>query len=334
MLVIIGQRRVGKSSLVLDYLKTKDIDLDTVFYLNKEVDLERKIGSSKDLEELFVAYSQKHTIKYLIIDEIQDIDHWEDFIREKLVYQQYYIIITGSNSKFLSGELATYFTGRYVSLEVFPFTYTEYLKIKTLPQNKETFLEYLEIGGLPEIVLEQDKNLRKNYLENLLHSLLLKDIVARYKIENYSLFEKVVLFLAQNIGSMTSLRKIEDYLKKDKLSLSLPTISNYISYLKTAYLISECERYDILGKKVLEYNAKYFFTDLGLRNTLFYHTGFDITKLLENYVYNMLIRNGYQVRVGNINGVEIDFVAEKDGRKLYIQVAYLIPSEEVYEREF
>jgi predicted AAA+ superfamily ATPase len=262
MLVITGQRRVGKSYIILNYLKIKKIDLDTVFYLNKEVDLEKEIKTSKDLEELFISYSKKHTVNYLIIDEIQDIEHREDFIREKLVYKQYKIIITGSNSKLLSGELATYLTGRFVTLEVFPFSYTEYLEAKKLPRTKEIFLEYLEIGGLPEIVLEQDKNLRKNYLENLLNSLLLKDIIARYRVENYSLFEKVVMFLSQNIGSMTTLRKIEDYLKKDKLKLTLPTISNYIKYLKNAYIINECERYDILGKKILEYNSKYYFNDL------------------------------------------------------------------------
>jgi predicted AAA+ superfamily ATPase len=262
MLVITGQRRVGKSYIILDYLKTKKIDLDTVFYLNKEVDVEKEIQTSSDLEELFITYSKKHPIHYLIIDEIQDIEHRENFIREKLIYKKYHIIITGSNSKLLSGELATYLTGRFVTLEIFPFTYIEYLEVKQLERTKATFLEYLEIGGLPEIVLEQNKNLRKNYLENLLHSLLLKDIVARYRVENYSLFEKVVLFLAQNIGSMTTLRKIEDYLKKDKLKLTLPTISNYVQYLKTAYLINECERYDILGKKILEYNAKYYFNDL------------------------------------------------------------------------
>ncbi|MDR3169877.1 MAG: DUF4143 domain-containing protein [Candidatus Peribacteria bacterium] len=187
---------------------------------------------------------------------------------------------------------------------------------------------------MPEIIFEQNPQLRKNYLENLLNSLLLKDIIARYNIENYSLFEKVVLFLSQNVGSYTSLRKIEDYLVKDKLKLTLPTISNYIKYLKTAYFINECERYDILGKRVLEYNSKYYFNDLGIRNSLFYKRSFDANKLLENYVYNVLIRNGYQVFVGTVEGVEIDFVAEKEGEKLYIQVCYLIDSEETYQREF
>ena len=334
ILIITWQRRVWKSYIIIDFLKKNKINLNEVFYLNKELDSLSKIKSNIDLELIFNEYEKINKIKYIIVDEIQDIENWENFIRAKFAEKKYKIIITWSNSKLLSGELSTYLTWRYLNLDIFPLTYFEFLEIKKLKNSKENFLYYLEFWGLPEIILETNDDLKKNYIKNLKDSIILKDIVDRYKIKNYSFFEKIFLFISQNIWNITSLRKIEDYFKKDKIKVSLTTISNYVKYLENTYLINNCEKYDLAWKKVLEYNSKYYFNDLWIRNSIYYNFNFDIGKLLENYVFNILISKWYEVYVWDKKWVEIDFVATKENEKIYFQVAYLIPTEDVYSREF
>lgn len=334
ILIITWQRRVWKSYIIIDYIKTNNIDLWEIFYLNKELDSLWLIKNNIDLEVLFNEYSKLNNTKYIIIDEIQDIESWEIFIRAKFVEKKYNIIITGSNSKLLSSELSTYLTWRYINLDIYPLTYFEYIEFKNLENTKINFLEYLEFWWLPEIVLETNKDLKKNYISNLKNSIILKDIVNRYKIKDYSFFEKILWFVSQNIWNITSLRKVEDYLKKDKIKVSLSTISNYIKYLENTYLINNCEKYDLAWKRVLEYNSKYYFNDLWIRNSIYYNFNFDIWKLLENYVFNMLIAKWYNVYVWEKKWLEIDFVAQKENIKIYIQVTYLITSQEVYEREF
>lgn len=334
ILIITWQRRVWKSYIIIDFLKQNNINLDEVFYLNKELDSLSEIKSNIDLEFIFDEYAKINQIKYIIIDEIQDIEKWENFIRAKFAEKKYKIIITWSNSRLLSGELSTYLTWRYVNLDIFPLTYFEFLEIKNLKNVKENFLYYLEFWWLPEIILETNDNLKKNYIKNLKNSVILKDIVDRYKIKNYSFFEKIFLFISQNIWNITSLRKVEDYLKKDKIKISLSTISNYIKYLENTYLINNCEKYDLSWKKVLEYNSKYYFNDLWIRNSIYYNFNFDIWKLLENYVFNILISKGYKVYIWEKQWVEIDFIASRENEKMYFQVAYLISSKSVYDREF
>ena len=184
------------------------------------------------------------------------------------------------------------------------------------------------------MVLEKNMDIKRNYIQNLKNSIILKDIVARYHIRDYSYFEKILVFLSQNIGNITSLRKIEDYFKKDTISVSLATLSNYCKYLENVIFIRNCEKFSLSGKKVLEYNSKYYFNDIGIRNSIYYNFRFDIGKILENYTHNILVRNGYRVYFAEKDGVEIDFIAEKDGKKMYFQVAYLIADEKVYDREF
>lgn len=334
ILIISWQRRVWKSYIIIDYLKSNNIDLKEVFYLNKELDSLNQIKTNIELEKLFNEYDKENEVKYIIIDEIQDIEIWENFIRSKFSEKKYNIIITWSNSKLLSSELSTYLTWRYINLDVFPLTYFEFLNIKKLQNSKENFLYYLEFWWLPEIVLETNDDLKRNYIKNLKDSIILKDIVNRYKIKDYSFFEKILWFVSQNIWNITSLRKVEDYLKKDKIKVSLSTISNYIKYLENTYLINNCEKYDIAWKKVLEYNSKYYFNDLWIRNSIYYNFNFDIWKLLENYVFNILLSKWYKIYIWNKKWLEIDFIAQKSNDKKYFQVIYLISSEEVYNREF
>lgn len=334
ILIISWQRRVWKSYIIIDYLKSNDIDLSQVFYLNKELDSINQIKTNIDLENIFNKYEKENEVKYIIIDEIQDIEWWENFIRAKFSEKKYDIIITWSNSKLLSSELSTYLTGRYINLDVFPLTYFEFLNIKELTNSKENFLYYIEFWWLPEIVLETNDDLKRNYIKNLKDSIILKDIVNRYKIKDYSFFEKILGFVSQNIWNITSLRKVEDYLKKDKIKVSLSTISNYIKYLENTYLINNCEKYDLAWKKVLEYNSKYYFNDLWIRNSIYYNLNFDIWKLLENYVFNILLSKWYKIYIWEKKWLEIDFIAQKWTIKKYFQVTYLISSEEVYNREF
>lgn len=334
ILIISWQRRVWKSYIIVDYLKSNKINLKEVFYLNKELDSLNQIKTNIELEDLFIAFEKENEAKYIIIDEIQDIEWWENFIRAKFSEKKYNIIITWSNSKLLSSELSTYLTGRYISLDVFPLTYFEFLNIKKLQNSKENFLYYLEFWWLPEIVLETNDDLKRNYIKNLKDSIILKDIVNRYKIKDYSFFEKILWFVSQNIWNITSLRKVEDYLKKDKIKVSLSTISNYIKYLENTYLINNCEKYDLAWKKVLEYNSKYYFNDLWIRNSIYYNFNFDIWKLLENYVFNTLLSKWFKIYIWDKKWLEIDFIAQKANDKKYFQVTYLISSEEVYNREF
>jgi len=335
VLVISGQRRTWKSFIINAFLKYEKINLNNVFYLNKELDIWNEIKNALDLEDLFQNFlKQNPKCEYIIIDEIQDIENWENFIRAKYAEKKYFIIITWSNSKLLSWELASYLTWRFVDIKVFPLSYQEYLEFKKFKNNKKAFFEYLEFGGLPEVVLENNLELKKNYIKNLKDSIILKDIVARYNIKNYSYFEKILQFLSNNIWAITSLRKIENYFIKDKIKISLTTISNYLKYLENSFLINECEKIDLNWKKILEYNSKYYFNDLWIRNSINYNFNFDIWKLLENYIFNILIKNWYKVFVWNKKWLEIDFVAEKDWKRKYFQVAYLISDEKVYEREF
>ncbi len=335
ILIISWQRRTWKSFIINAFLKYYKINLDNVFYLNKEIDVFNQIKNAEDLENLFQSYQNQHQkIEYIIIDEIQDIQQWELFVREKQAQKKYFIIITWSNSKLLSWELATYLTWRFVDITVFPMTYSEILNFKKVENTNQEFIKYLKYWWLPEVVLENNELLKENYIKNLKNSIILKDIVSRYNIKNYWLLEKILQFLSNNIWSTTSLRKIEKYFQKDKISISLSTISNYIKYLTNSFLIKECEKIDLIWKKILEYNSKYYFNDLGIRNSIYYNFDFDIWKLLENYVFNILIKNWFDVYVWNKQWIEIDFVAIKNWIKKYFQVAYLIPNQDTYNREF
>ncbi len=336
IIILEWQRRVWKSSLIVSYLKSKNIDFDDIFYINKELDLLGDISDVKSLDEIFNYFKKKfRDPKYIIIDEVQDIDGWEKFVRKYQALWIYKIILTWSNSKLLSWELSTYLTGRYLSIEVFPFLYEEFLNFKTISPTKEAFLEYIEYGWMPEILFIKDKETKKNYLKSVLNSILLKDIVWRYNIRDIKLLEKILMFLANNTGSLVSITNISKYLSVQfKKEYSTKTIANYIRYLEFPYLINEVPRYDIWGKKIFEYVSKYYFTDVWFANIYGFTFANDIWKVLENLVYLKLKSMWYDVFVWEKNWYEIDFVWKKEGEKIYIQVTYLFSNEEVVKREF
>ncbi len=335
IVVITWQRRVGKSYSLLGFLRYFKIDLEKVFYINKEFDIEDEIQNQKNLNRLFNQVLKEKDIKYIIIDEIQNIENWEKFILAKFSEKKYKIIITGSNSKLLSGELSTLLTWRYLTIEVFPFDYQEFIEFKNYDKNLESFKEYVQFGWMPEVLLLPTDELKQNYIKNTLDSIFFKDIVSRFTIRNTKLLEKLFQYLQLELGNIISITNIANYIKQAmKKEVSFTTISNYLDYLTFPYLVNEVSRYDIKWKKVLDYTAKYYFSDIGIRNTIWFNFAKDIGKILENLVYIKLVSDGYDVKIWELAGKEIDFVAEKNGEKKYIQVCYLLSSEKVIEREF
>lgn len=335
IVVLQWQRRVWKSYSLIWFLNKYNIDLDNVFYINKELDIDEEIKNQKDLNLLFEEIKQKQDIEYIIIDEIQNIDSWEKFILWVYSEKKYKIIITWSNSKLLSSELSTLLTWRYLTLDIFPFNFPEFLEFKKKESNNESFREYITFWWMPEVLLLPDDNLKKNYLQNTLNSILLKDIVDRYWIKNIKLIDKILYFMQSEIWNIISITNIWNYIKNIfKKEVSLTTISNYIKYLTYPYIINEVLRYDIKWKKNLDYTAKYYFTDIWIRNIYWFNFANDIWKVLENLVYIKLVSDWYNVKVWELSWKEIDFIAEKWWEKVYIQVCYLLSSEQVIKREF
>lgn len=377
ILVLQWQRRVGKSYTLIWFIKDHNINLDSVFYINKELDINEEIQNQKDLNNLFIEVSNSKNIKYIIIDEIQNIKNWEKFILWVYSEKKYKIIITWSNSKLLSSELSTLLTWRFMTINIFPFDYKEFLEIKEykiknienkLNSKKERFWdmyqellekvkeirtnekkyyqrttrripkyfkEYITYGWMPEILFLQKNELKNNYIQNTLNSILLKDIVDRYWIKNIKLLEKILQFIQSEVGNIISITNISNYVKNIfKKEVSLTTISNYIKYLTYPYIINEVQRYDIKWKKILDYNSKYYFSDIWIRNIYWFSFANDIWKILENLVFIKLISSWYKVYVWEVWWNEIDFIALKWWEKLYIQVCYLLSSDNVIKREF
>jgi hypothetical protein len=341
--VISGQRRVGKSYLFRMFINwlivQKNIPLKNIFYLNKDIYELDFINTSEKLQSAIQSYMNhlkpEGTI-YLFLDEIQEIKGWEKVVNafSQSYIDRYEIFITGSNANLLSTELSTYLTGRYLLFQVFPFSYSEYLGINNLNRHKLSYIDYLKHGGMPETYALHDLEIKQNYYQNLRDAILLKDVVKRYQIRDVNLLEKLVMFIIDSIGSYLSVNKIVKHLKTHHYKATHETIGAYLTCLKDAYFIHESERYEIKGKKILTGERKYYLNDLGFKYYLTSSFDFGIGKYLENMVYLQLLSSGYKVYTGKIAGKEIDFIAEKDNEKKYIQVAYILSDDRVIQREF
>jgi len=334
--VIVGQRRVGKSFLlfqIMDLIKERNKKAKIV-YINKELAEFDEIKNYQDLLQ-YIKEQTKNKKSYLFIDEIQDIDNFEKALRDLNAKGKYDIYCTGSNAKLLSGELATTLSGRHIEIEVFGLSYEEFLSFHKIKESQESLLQYIKYGGLPYLInLDiNDETSIYGYLKSIYNTILLKDIVARYKIRNVAFLENLTQYIADNIGSLVSAKKISDFLKSQKINISPNIVLDYLSFLENAFFIFKAPRSDIQGKKVFEVNSKYYFEDLGLRHSILSYQQGDINKILENLVFLHLKIMGYEVTVGQLNDKEVDFVAEKQHKKFYIQTAYLI-TEENKEREF
>ncbi|WP_140937961.1 ATP-binding protein [Sphingobacterium lumbrici] len=336
--VITGQRRVGKSQmlkLIIQEIQHRQADA-VIIFIDKELEEFAHITDHQQLHE----YVKEHLVpdkkNYLFVDEIQEIDEFQRCLRSLLNQQLCDIYCTGSSAKMLSGELATQLAGRYIEIQIHTLSYKEFLTFNKLDESMENLERYITLGGLPyQHHIGLERSLVFEYLKNVYASILLKDVVSREGIRNVPLLENLVMYLADNVGSLFSAQNISKYLKSQKISIPTQTVINYLHALTNAYFIHRVPRADVKGMKIFEIGEKYYFEDLGLRNSIrsFNFRG-DIAKLMENVVYLHLLRNGFEVFVGKQGDQEIDFMGERKGERLYIQVCYLLIDDKTIQREF
>lgn len=335
--VFTGQRRVGKSYLLYQIIQEviEQNPEAVVLYINKEDLAFSAIKTAEDLD-LYVQNNKSKTAKnYLFIDEIQDIENFETALRSLLLDETLDIYCTGSNANLLSGDIAGYLSGRYIEIQVFSLSYIEFLLFQGLESNAKNLDLYLKYGGLPYLKhLKLEDEIVFEYLKNIYSTIIYKDIIHRYSIRNIPFLEQLVLFLASNTGSIFSSKKISDFLKSQGINIAPNQVQIYISYLSNAFIIRSVARFDIIGKRLFEVGEKYYFENLGIRNALWGYRLEDQGKILENAVYNHLAYCGYKISIGMLGAKEIDFIAEKNGEKKYVQVALRILEESKYEREF
>ena len=337
--IIVGVRRSGKSVLmmqIIEELKEKGIDNEHIIYINFEDYDYTDYTKPKEFNE-FVKNKIKDKKKYyLFFDEIQEVEDFEKVINSFRATMNVSIFITGSNSKVLSGDLATHLTGRYIKIQIMPFTFSEYLELQNNQKSNkdEAFLEYLEWGGMPQIYNSTSIQERKMYLRDLYNTVILKDIVERNSIKDVNLLNRVIQFMMENIGGVISANSITKFLKSDNITTSVDTILNYIGYINNSMIANKVSRYNIRGKSVMTLLEKYYVVDLGLLQLKSTPIEKKLGGRLENIVYNELLARGYDVYIGKIDNGEIDFVVDDFGDRFYIQVADYLSSDDVVGREF
>ena len=338
IIVLVGQRRVGKSCILKVIRDDKMADSDNnVIYIDKEKWQYDAIQTYRDLNEYIEKHWANDKYNYILIDEVQDIEEFERSVRSFRTEPNTDIIITGSNASMLSNELSTLIGGRYKEIYIQSLSYNEFLEFHNLSDNDESLSLYIQYGGMPglaKIGLEEDD--AREYQIDIYHTVLLKDVIMRNQIRNVPFLENLVRFLADNIGKLISANSIAKYMKSQGESITSSVVINYISFLCEAYILHKVNRYDIHGKRVFENNDKFYFEDNGVRNAIAGGTREgDIEKVIENIIYEHLIRLGYQVYVGQLQAGEIDFVCTKpEGQRIYVQASFIIAEQATREREF
>ena len=343
--VITGIRRSGKSvmlKLIMEELKQNKIDEKQFININFENLINIELTTADKLHEYILKKASEIKKKcYIFLDEIQEVKDWEKCINSLRVNEEYDfdIYITGSNAKLLSGELSTYLAGRYVEFVIYPFSFKEFLEtLKSIQQDvstREAFQKYVKFGGMPflyNLAFEEEASLQ--YLKDIYSSIILKDITQRNKIRDTDLLERVISYLIMNVGNNFSATSISKFFKSENRKVSVETILNYIKAAEESFLIYRVSRDDLIGKKVLNVNEKYYIADHGMREAILGSNQRDINQIFENIIYLELLRKGYNVRVGKVDNLEVDFVCTKGNEKIYVQVAYLLASSETIEREF
>ena len=336
--VLIGTRRCGKSTIlkqIIDSLLTDGIPQENIVWINFELSDYFEITDIKKLED-YISWQIENVDGriYLFFDEIQVVPQWEKLINSYFAKENFDIYITGSNSKLLSGEFATYLSGRYVELNIYPFSFREYIRYYGITEDfKYHFYKYLEDGGMPS-TYDYGGDDKKLVIMDLYNSIVLKDIIQRNNVKNVDLLDRIMRFVMYNIGQPFSANKVYKRLKQDMVNLSVNTIYNYLKFFENACLIYQVKREDLQGKKILRYDEKYYLCDLGFRQALIGNNQRDITRVIENIVYMELLRRGYEITIGKVSNLEVDFVCKKQNKPIYIQVSYLLASEETVEREF
>lgn len=341
--VIVGVRRSGKSimlELIKDELFSKGVSHDNVISVNFEdmtySSLTNAVGLHTYLKEKIDSVEGR---VYIFLDEIQEVSDWEKCVNSLRVNSDADIYITGSNAKMLSGEYATLLSGRYVEFSIYPFSFSEYCEARRASGGDESvstyFTQYVKYGGLPFLATAPfDEAAKMQYLKDIYASVVVKDIVKRNNLRDVDLLERIIAYAVSNIGRTFSANSISAYLKNERRTVSVDTIINYLSSCEKAFLFYKINRMDLNGKEILKINEKYYLADHGLRQALFGSNMRDVELIFENIVCMELLRRGYKVNIGKNGNREIDFVCDKDGKRIYVQVCYMLASEKTAEREF
>jgi uncharacterized protein len=334
--VLTGQRRVGKSYLLLQLIGVIEVQWPdaNIIHIDKE---NTDFGFIKNHHDLETYIKEKSTAgtNYVFIDEVQEIKDFQLSMRSLLALGNYDLYCTGSNAYTLSGDLATLLAGRYIEIRVHSLSFVEFKEFYQLANSHETLNRYLKYGGLPFLIhLPNDEKVIFDYLKNVYNTIFFKDIVSRFQLKNASFLTDLSRFIAETCGSLFSARKISQYLKSQQIKATPEVIINYLWCLENAYFIHRVKRTDIEGKKHFDIGEKLYFDDLGLRHSITGYRQSDIGKIMENAVFLHLAIHEWNVTVGFNEQKEVDFVAEKNGEKLYVQVAYLVQNDQTEAREF
>ena len=341
--VIAGIRRCGKSvvlQLIADELEHQGVAVERIVYMNFESFEWMDIADAKALYRYIKDRVEKTEGRvYILLDEIQEVENWQKVVDSLSVDIDCDIYLTGSNSNLLSGELATYISGRYVHFDIFPFSLAECIEAEkqrgSFVSLERSFDDYLRLGGLPQRFVFDDESAVHTYIDDVFNTIVVKDVIARNNIGDAALLTRLTSFLLDNIGNPFSANSIRNTLRSFGVKTSVTTILSYIAALQNAMIVLTAPRYDLKGKALLSTNEKYYATDLGLRNIVKSSELVDYNKLYENAVYLELLSRGYKVYVGKVDDLEIDFICTKSGgEKLYVQVAYLLADASVVKREF
>ena len=338
--IIVGIRRCGKSTILKQIqfeIQNNGVDANHILFINFEDMAFSKIKNENDLYEYVMARMKEQDKYYLFFDEIQNVDCFEKAINSFRATRNVSIFITGSNSRLLSGELSTLLSGRYVSFHIMPFSFKEVCDWKKLSREKindDIFLEYLKWGGMPQRFYMQTEDEIKIFLSDIYNSIVLKDIVQRYKVKDVDMLNRIVEYLVTTPSQLFSANSISRFMESENRTLSKETLYNYLGYVVSTFIMHKAGRYDLKGKKKLATMEKYYLTDMGIGRVKDTESHMNIGAALENAVYNELLVRGYEVFVGKIEDGEVDFVATRTNEKIYVQVAYLLADERIIKREF
>jgi predicted AAA+ superfamily ATPase len=341
--IITGVRRCGKSTIMLMLmaeLKKKGIPESNIVRYNFDT-LEWQGAGAKRVFEIIKSRLIPDSRTYLFLDEIQEIEDWERLVNTFMEEAEYDvdIFVTGSNSKMMSSEISTYLTGRYVSFRIHPLSFAEYLEFQklygNLPDLNTAFTNYIEYGGFPAVHLKS-LTLDEAYVivRDIYNTTVYTDIVRRNQIRKIDQLERIVKFTFDNVGNTFSANSIRGLFESQRRKIDIETVYSYLSKLESAYILNRCSRQDLHGREILKTQEKFYLADIAFKHAVLGYKSHDISQILENIVYLELKRRGYDIYVGKLGAVEIDFVAEKQGRSIYIQVAYSLTDQKTQDREF
>lgn len=341
--IVLGQRRTGKSyvlrMLMRNLVETQKVPPQNIFYVNMDIQALRFIQDSQTLMALLDEYRKRIRPSgkvYVFLDEVQEIAGWENGVNSlsQDYTTAYEVFVTGSNAHLLSTELSTYLSGRYVTLDVYPFSYAEYLSYFHEQRSAASFAAYLHLGGLPELYRLEGDEIRRNYVSSLRDSIVLRDIVQRHQVRDAALLNRLIDFVTDSQGAMVSVNKIVGTLAAEGVNTNVETLGSYLGYLVESYFLHEVQRYDVKGRRLLAGERKYYLNDLAFKGQLMSGANPSTGRMLENVIYLHYRREGYRIHTGRVGQGEIDFVLQKGDDIRYVQVCYLLSDERIIEREF